>query len=38
VGIASMRERAAEVGGGFTIGPASPCGTLVVAELPVVVP
>jgi signal transduction histidine kinase len=38
VGIASMRERAAEVGGGFTIGPATPCGTLVVAELPVAVP
>ena len=38
VGISSMRERAAEVGGGFTIGPAIPCGTLVVAELPVAVP
>jgi two-component system, NarL family, sensor kinase len=38
VGITSMRERAAEVGGGFTIGPATPCGTLVVAELPVAVP
>jgi signal transduction histidine kinase len=34
VGIASMRERAAEVGGGCTVGPFDGGGTLVLAELP----
>ncbi|MEV4622593.1 histidine kinase [Asanoa sp. NPDC049573] len=38
VGIASMRERAAEVGGSFVIGPGPSGGTLVVADLPLAVP
>jgi signal transduction histidine kinase len=38
VGIASMRERAAEVGGSFVIGPGPSGGTLVVADLPLTAP
>jgi two-component system NarL family sensor kinase len=38
VGIASMRERAAEVGGGCTVGPGDGGGTLVLAELPLATP
>ncbi|GIF66168.1 hypothetical protein Ais01nite_42030 [Asanoa ishikariensis] len=38
VGIASMRERAAEVGGSFAIGPGAGGGTLVVADLPLTAP
>src|ERR1700761_9123958 len=34
VGISSMRERAAELGGHCTVGPASPCGTRVAAVIP----
>ncbi len=34
VGIASMRERALEVGGSFSVGPAPEGGTLVQATLP----
>jgi signal transduction histidine kinase len=34
VGISSMRERAAELGGHCTVGPASPCGTRVAADIP----
>jgi signal transduction histidine kinase len=35
VGLASMRERAEELGGVFEVGPAHPAGTLVRATLPV---
>ncbi len=38
VGITSMRERAAEVGGSFAIGPGVEGGTLVVAQLPLTAP
>ena len=34
VGISSMRERAAELGGHCTVEPASPCGTQVRASIP----
>lgn len=35
VGLASMRERASEVGGAFTVAPASNGGTLISAALPI---
>ena len=34
VGLASMRERAEELGGTFAINRASPCGTQIMARLP----
>jgi signal transduction histidine kinase len=38
VGLTSMRQRAAELGGQFTIGPAGPAGVIVRAELPLEAP
>jgi signal transduction histidine kinase len=37
VGLISMRERAEELGGTFTINKASPCGTQIMACLPLAV-
>ncbi|GHO47605.1 sensor histidine kinase [Ktedonospora formicarum] len=36
VGLTSMRERAEELGGSFTLKKASPSGTLLIAHLPLV--